>query len=143
MVQGCADASRKSQELIEKILMHPAHGLCLKSNRADPCFYSGTIDVFSALLSRETDDLLVSASKAVYVKILVTMKGADWKIHDNGLASFFFGICICQSDHGISIDQAPYASLTLFLAKIGLLVSNQVSNTRFHCLQVQSVTLHL
>ena len=110
MVQGRVDASRKWQELIEKILMHPAHSLCLKSNRADPCFYSGTIDGCPVLLSRATADLLVSASKTVYLKILATMKGAGWKMHDKGLASFFFGIRICQSDDGISIDQAPYAT---------------------------------
>jgi hypothetical protein len=38
------------------------------------------------------------------------MKAAGWKMHDKGLASFFFGIRICQSDDGISIDQAPYAT---------------------------------
>jgi hypothetical protein len=60
MVQGRVDASRKWQELIEKILMHSDHGLCLKSNRADPCFYTGTIAGSPVLLSRATDDLLVS-----------------------------------------------------------------------------------
>jgi hypothetical protein len=38
------------------------------------------------------------------------MKAAGWKMHDKGLASFFFGIRICQSDDGISIDQAPCAT---------------------------------
>ena len=38
------------------------------------------------------------------------MKGAGWKMHDKGLASFFFGIRIHQSDDGIFIDQAPYAT---------------------------------
>jgi hypothetical protein len=37
------------------------------------------------------------------------MEGAGWKMHDLGLASFFFGIRICQSDEGVSIDQASYA----------------------------------
>jgi hypothetical protein len=37
------------------------------------------------------------------------MKGAGWSMHDKGIASFFFGIRICQSDAGISIDQAPQA----------------------------------
>jgi hypothetical protein len=37
------------------------------------------------------------------------MKSTGWKIHNKGLASFFFGICICQSDVKVSIDQTPYA----------------------------------
>jgi hypothetical protein len=37
------------------------------------------------------------------------MKKAGWTMHDKGLASFFFGIRICQSDDGISMDQTPYA----------------------------------
>jgi hypothetical protein len=109
MVQGRVDASRKWQELIERILMHKDHGLCLVSNRADPCFYTGTIDGSPVLISRATDDLLVSSSRSVYLKILATMKTAGWKMHDKGLASFFFGIRISQSDDGISIDQSPYA----------------------------------
>jgi hypothetical protein len=44
MVQGRVDASRKWQELIEKILLHKSHGLCVSPNRADPCFYTGLID---------------------------------------------------------------------------------------------------
>jgi hypothetical protein len=110
MVQGRVDASRKWQELIEKILMHEDHDLCLKSNRADPCFYTGLIDGSPVLVGRATDDLLVSASRTAYLKILATMKGAGWKMHDKELASFFFAIRICQSDYGVSIDQAPYAT---------------------------------
>jgi hypothetical protein len=37
------------------------------------------------------------------------MEGAGWTMHDKGLASFFLGIRIRQSDDGISIDQAPQA----------------------------------
>ena len=37
------------------------------------------------------------------------MKGAGWKTHDKGLASFFFGIRMCQSDNRILIVQAPCA----------------------------------
>jgi hypothetical protein len=55
--------------------------------------------------------LLVSSSRTVYLKILATMKKAGWKMHDKGLASFFFGIKICQSDDGVSIDQSPYAQI--------------------------------
>jgi hypothetical protein len=109
MVQGRVDASRKWQELIEKILMDTKYGLCLLANRADPCFYTGTIDGCPVLISRATDDLLVSVSRTVYLKILPAMKGVGWTMYDKGLASFFFGIRICQSDDGISINQASYA----------------------------------
>jgi hypothetical protein len=67
------------------------------------------IDGSLVLLSRATDDLLISASKTVYLKILSAMKGAGWKMHDKGITSFFFRIHICQSDDGISIDEASYA----------------------------------
>jgi hypothetical protein len=90
--------------------MHENHGLCLVSNRADPCFYTGMIDGSPVvLISQATDDLLISSSRTVYFKILATMKEAGWKMHRKGLASFFFGIRICQSDDGASIDQSPYA----------------------------------
>ena len=82
MAQGRVGASRKWQELIEKILMHPDHGLCLNSNQTDPCFYSGTIDGSPVLLSRAIDDLLVSVSNTFNLKILENMKGAGWKMHD-------------------------------------------------------------
>jgi hypothetical protein len=109
MVQGRIDTSRKWKELIEKKLMHEYHDLCLVSIRSDPCFYTGMIDGSPVLISQATYDLLVSLSRTVYFKILAAMKGAGWKMHDKGLASFFFGIRICQSDDGISIDQSPYA----------------------------------
>jgi hypothetical protein len=109
MVQGRVDTLCKRQELIEKILMHADYGLCLVGNRANPCFYTGTIDGSPILISRATHDLLVSASRMAYLKILATMKSAVWKMHDKGLTSFFFGIRICQSDDGISFDQTPYA----------------------------------
>jgi hypothetical protein len=67
------------------------------------------IDDSPVLISQVTDDLLVSASKTVYLKILAVMKNAGWQMHDKGRASFFFGIHICQSDDEVSIDQAPYA----------------------------------
>jgi hypothetical protein len=98
MVEGCVDASRKWQELIEKILMHEDHGLCLISNQADPYFYTGMIDGSPVLISQATDYFLVSSSRTVYFKILVTMKKAGWKMHDKGLASFFFGIRIWSFD---------------------------------------------
>jgi hypothetical protein len=44
------------------------------------------------------------------------MKGAadGWEMHDKGLASFFFGIRICQTDDGVSINQeAPYELLVV------------------------------
>jgi hypothetical protein len=65
------------------------------------------IDGAPVLISRATDDLLVSASRMVYLKIPSTMKDAGWKMHDKDLASFFFGIHICQSKDGVSIDQVP------------------------------------
>jgi hypothetical protein len=110
MVQGRVDASRKWKELIETILLGTKYGHCLSSNRADPCFYTGTIDGSPVLISRATDDLLVvSSSKSVYMKILWTMKGAGWAMHDKGLASFFFGIRFCHPMTGYPIDQAPQA----------------------------------
>jgi hypothetical protein len=96
MVQGRVDESRKWKELIETILLGTKYGLCLSSNRADLCFYTGTIDGSPVLISRATDDLLVSSSKSVYMKILSTMKGTGWAMHDKGLASFFFGIRFCR-----------------------------------------------
>jgi hypothetical protein len=110
IVQGHVDASRKWKEWIETILLEAKHGLCLSTNQADPCFYTGTIDGSPVLISRATDDLLVSSSsKSVYLKIFSTMKGAGWTMHDKDIASFCFGIRICQSGDGISIDQAPQA----------------------------------
>jgi hypothetical protein len=97
MVQGHIDASCKWQELIEKVLMHQDHGLCLQSNRADPCFYTGMIDSSPVVISRATNDLLVSTYCTVYLRILATMKGVGWKMNDKGIASFFFGIRNCQS----------------------------------------------
>jgi hypothetical protein len=111
MVQGRVDASRKWQELIGTILLQAKHGLGLVSNRADPCFYSGTIN---------GSHLLVSVSNSVLFKDLATMQGAGWKMHDKGLTSFFFGIRICQTDDdGVSIDQAPYASELLVATVLG------------------------
>jgi hypothetical protein len=57
-------------------------------NRADPCFYTGMIDGTPVLISRATDDLLVLASKTVYLKILTTMKTAGWKMHDKSCIVF-------------------------------------------------------
>lgn len=86
MVQGQVDASRKRKELIEQSLIHKTHGLCLVSNHAESCIYTEVIDGLPILISRAADDhLLVSASRTVYLKILVTMKGAGWKMHDKGL----------------------------------------------------------
>jgi hypothetical protein len=106
MVQGRVYASHKWQALIGKVLMHQDHGLCLQSNCADPCFHTGMIDGPAVLISCATDDLLVSASCTVYLRILATMRGAGWKMHDKGLASFFFGIPICQSDDEWYLDRS-------------------------------------
>ena len=86
------------------------HGLCLSSNQVDPSFHAGAIDGSPMLPSRATNDLLVSASKTACLKILTTSKGASWKIHEKGLARFFFGICICQFGYGAAIDQAHHAT---------------------------------
>ena len=71
MVQGGVDPSHKWQELIEKIMVHADHGQCLESNWADPCFYTAgmcTIDGSPVLLSRGTNDLLVSTSQTFVCK---------------------------------------------------------------------------
>jgi hypothetical protein len=67
MVQGRVDASCRWQELIEKILMHSDHGLCLKSLAPllVPLFFSVAPPMISS-----------SVSETICLKILATMKTA-------------------------------------------------------------------
>ena len=89
----------------EKVLVKE---LGLVPNRADPCFYSGIIEGEMVLVGRATDDLLIGGSEKVY-RIIHDAMDKHWKIHDKGLAKFFFGNRITQTTDGTSMDQIPYA----------------------------------
>ena len=101
-VQGCKDASREWGEHVATVICGK---LGFTRNRADKCIYRVLIGKHHVIMTRETHDIFVAYASIQAYEFIVTTVEADWKVHNMGLVSHFFGLHFVISRNCMTVDQ--------------------------------------